>query len=249
MVTTSLSPIQVCASMKEAGWPASEWATGAAVAMAESSDVADNVNTSSGAYGLFQILKSAHPDLFAKLPYPDAWKDPVVNAWMALQVWQGRGSKWDTGGWASLGDAQYQAALPAARAAAAQLQQNLEQAGSSQAQTTMLNNLLLPVSPILSGFNTSGVAILNEVASGGAAAGQFAVASGAAVNSAVTSTPLDWLSTIGQFFSRLGEANTWLRIGEFLLGAALIVVGTAHLMTNTPMGRAAAGVAKKAAIL
>jgi hypothetical protein len=235
--------------MKLAGWPASEWATGAAVAYGESTDIADNVNSVSGAYGLFQILKSAHEDLFAKLPYPDAWKDPIINAWMALQVWQGRGSKWDTGGWAAYGGAQYQAALPAAQAASAQLQQNLAQAGDSKAQKAMLSNLLTPVSPVLQGFTTAADSILNELATGATNAGQFSVVSGAAVNQTVTSTPLDWLSTIGQAVSRLEQANTWLRIGEFLLGAALIIVGTAHLMTGTPIGRAAAGVAKKAAIL
>lgn len=248
-VTTTLTPIQVCAAMKLAGWPWPDWDVGAAVAQAESSDIADNVNAASGAYGLFQILKSAHPDLFAKLPYPDAWKDPIINAWMALQVWQGRGSVWDTGGWASLGGAQYTAALPAAQAASAQLQQNLAHAGSSDAQNTMLRNLMLPVSPVLQGFTNAGTNVLSVIGSGAAQAGQFATASGAAVNSAVTSTPLDWLSTIGQFFSQLGQANTWLRIGEFLLGAALIVVGTAHLMSDTPMGRAAKSVAAKAAIL
>lgn len=248
-VTTSLSPIQVCAAMKQAGWPASEWATGAAVAMAESSDQADNVNTVSGAYGLFQILKSAHPDLFAQLPYPDAWQDPIMNAVMAKRVWDGRGSKWDTGGWASLGNDRYRAALPAATAAAAQLQQNLQQAGTTEKQNAVLRSLLLPVSPALQDLYGAGDAILNAIGSGAAAGGQFTVAAGKAANDAVTSTPLDWLSTIGQFFSRLGQANTWLRIGEFLLGSALIVVGAAHLMTNTPIGRAAAGAVKKAAIL
>lgn len=248
-VTTNLSPIQVCACMKAAGFAPSEWATGAAVAMAESSDVADNVNTSSGAYGLFQILKSAHPELFAQLQYADEWKDPIINTAMAKRVFDGRGSKWDTGGWASLGNSQFQAALPAATAAAAQLQQNLEQAGSSDAQTKLLQNLLMPVSPVLQGYMGAGTEVLNTLAAGTAGALTTGVAGGDAVKQTINSSPLDWLSTIGQFFSRLGQANTWLRIGEFLLGSALIVVGAAHLMSNTPMGRAAAGVVKKAAIL
>lgn len=57
--------------------------------------------------------------------------------------------------------------------------------------------------------------------------------------SSTTSTnPLDWLSTIGGFFSDLGEANTWLRIGEFVLGAGLIYVGLSHLMAGTAAGTA-----------
>lgn len=247
--TTTLTPIQVCAAMKLAGWPPSEWATGAAVAMGESSDIADNVNQSSGAYGLFQILKSAHPELFAKLKSPDEWKDPIVNAEMALSVWQGRGSKWDRGGWEAYGGPQYQAALPAAQAASAQLRQNLEQQGNSQAQAQMLVNLMTPVSPVLQAWTGTADALLNEIAQGASVAGNFAVTSGAALNQTITSSPLDWLSTIGDFFSRLGQANTWLRIGEFLLGGALIVVGVAHMASETPMGRAAAGLAKKAAIL
>lgn len=37
------------------------------------------------------------------------------------------------------------------------------------------------------------------------------------------------IETIGGFLGKLGEANTWLRIGEFLLGVILIGVGVAKL--------------------
>jgi hypothetical protein len=46
---------------------------------------------------------------------------------------------------------------------------------------------------------------------------------------AKNSTGLTGLAAIGDFFSRLGQANTWIRVGEVLLGLILIGVGIAHL--------------------
>lgn len=43
------------------------------------------------------------------------------------------------------------------------------------------------------------------------------------------SDPLDFLGEIGDFFSRLTQANTWIRIGKILLGGALVLIGLAHL--------------------
>lgn len=63
------------------------------------------------------------------------------------------------------------------------------------------------------------------------------------------SNPLDFLRNIAGFFDRLGQASTWLRIGEFLLGAALVIVGTAKLASGTAAGRAATRIATKAALL
>ena len=65
---------------------------------------------------------------------------------------------------------------------------------------------------------------------------------------AAVSNPLDFLRNIGAFFDKLSEASTWLRIGEFLLGAALVVVGISKLASGTAAGRAAAKVAKAAAL-
>lgn len=57
------------------------------------------------------------------------------------------------------------------------------------------------------------------------------------------------LAAIGDFFSKLGKANTWLRVAEVLLGAGLIIVALARLASGTPIGRAAVRAGKAAAIL
>jgi hypothetical protein len=55
---------------------------------------------------------------------------------------------------------------------------------------------------------------------------------------------LGGIAAIGQFFDRLTEGNTWVRIGEVVLGLALIIVGTAKLFSTTAVGKTAAKVAK-----
>lgn len=51
--------------------------------------------------------------------------------------------------------------------------------------------------------------------------------------------PLDFLRNIASFFDKLTEANTWLRVGEFLLGAALLMLGISKLFASTKLGREA----------
>jgi len=55
---------------------------------------------------------------------------------------------------------------------------------------------------------------------------------------------LGGLASIGQFFDRLTEGSLWIRVGEVVLGVALIIVGTAKLFGNTGVGKTAAKVAK-----
>lgn len=61
--------------------------------------------------------------------------------------------------------------------------------------------------------------------------------------------PLAGLASIGDFFGRLTQASTWIRVAEVLLGSALIIVSLAKLAAGTPVGRAAAKAGKAAAIL
>lgn len=65
----------------------------------------------------------------------------------------------------------------------------------------------------------------------------------------VVANPLDWLSNIADFFDRLSQANTWIRIAEFVLGGALVLVGVAHMAKGTPVGDAAGKIAKTAGLL
>lgn len=56
---------------------------------------------------------------------------------------------------------------------------------------------------------------------------------------------LSGLDAIGSFFSELGQANTWIRVAEVLLGLALIIVGLSKLTGAGQIARQAAKVAAK----
>lgn len=52
---------------------------------------------------------------------------------------------------------------------------------------------------------------------------------------------LTGLNAIGDFFSRLTQSNTWLRIGEGVLGIILIAVGIARMTHAVPIATKIAG--------
>jgi hypothetical protein len=59
------------------------------------------------------------------------------------------------------------------------------------------------------------------------------------------------LQAIGDFFSKLGQPNLWIRVGEVILGIALIGIGLAHLtgtdnLVSKAMGAVPAGRVGKA---
>lgn len=77
---------------KQAGFPDTEAPTAAAVALAESSGNAGASHVNSNGtvdYGLWEI-NSVHRALLAG----KNWRDPLVNAQMAYQVWHDAGGKW-----------------------------------------------------------------------------------------------------------------------------------------------------------
>ena len=69
------------------------------------------------------------------------------------------------------------------------------------------------------------------------------------ISAPAVTNPLDWLSSIGSFFGRLSDGNTWLRVGEFALGAALVVVALSSLLSGTSVGKTAKKVAMTGALL
>lgn len=76
----------------QAGFPADQAPTAAAIALAESSGNAgaSHVNSNGSTdYGLWEI-NSVHGALLAG----KNWRDPVVNAQMAFRVWSDAGRKW-----------------------------------------------------------------------------------------------------------------------------------------------------------
>lgn len=61
--------------------------------------------------------------------------------------------------------------------------------------------------------------------------------------------PLSGVAAIGDFFNRLTQPNTWVRVGEVAAGLLLVYLGLNAAMRGTPVGNAvnsATGTAKKA---
>lgn len=86
-------------------------------------------------------------------------------------------------------------------------------------------------------------------------AGYQAFASKAAAEASVNQAnqnanqPASYLSGVSNFFHALTEKSTWIRVAEVLLGAALLLIGLAKLAGNTQVGKAAKGIATKAALI
>lgn len=55
---------------------------------------------------------------------------------------------------------------------------------------------------------------------------------------------LGGVAAIGDFFNRLTEKNTWLRVGEVVAGLLLLYIGLKAVTTGTPVGEAAKSVTK-----
>lgn len=71
-----------------------------------------------------------------------------------------------------------------------------------------------------------------QQATKGTPAGNATKAAKDAANAAkkvASANPLSGLQAIGDFFSRLTQANTWLRVGEVVLGVMLITSGILKL--------------------
>ena len=145
--------------------------------------------------------------------------DPATNAKWAYKLSKS-GSNW--GKWETYANGSYRTYLLAGQQAFAQV------AAMSEADR---KSVIATGSAKSSSLNTNTVT--------GATGGQ----------AAQTTNPLDWLSSIGGFFSRLSDSNTWLRIGEFILGAGLIIVALSALMNGTSAGKAAKKIAVTGALL
>ena len=85
----NLSGPQLTQLAIQAGFPAGEAQTASAVALAESSGNPNAISVTND-FGVMQINKSAHPELFRQF----IWNDPLQNMRMALVVFQQAGNKW-----------------------------------------------------------------------------------------------------------------------------------------------------------
>jgi len=92
-------------------------------------------------------------------------------------------------------------------------------------------------------------AISTGLGGAGSALGQIpsAAAQGAQNAYKALTAPLTGINAIGDFFSRLTSAHTWIRIGEFIVGAALLAIGLNALLkqtTGVDVGKSAVKAAK-----
>lgn len=63
------------------------------------------------------------------------------------------------------------------------------------------------------------------------AAAQSYISSESSAAGSGTLPPISGLAAIGDFFARLTEANTWIRVGEFLAGGIILYVGLKAIVT------------------
>lgn len=56
--------------------------------------------------------------------------------------------------------------------------------------------------------------------------------------------PLGGLAAIGDFFNRLTQANTWIRVGEVAAGVLLLYIGLKAATSGTPAGNAVRSIPK-----
>jgi hypothetical protein len=89
--------------------------------------------------------------------------------------------------------------------------------------TTSVENInwLIPGGPYTS--KAAAVAAIPAIQKAAPAPGAVSQATQAVTNA------VPGLSQIGTFFSDLGQANTWIRVAEVILGVALIGIGIAHI--------------------
>ena len=68
---------------------------------------------------------------------------------------------------------------------------------------------------------------------------------GAGLQAGGIPNPLNGVQAIGDFFSRLTQANTWLRVGEVVAGLMLLYIGLNALSRNTAVGNAVSSATAK----
>lgn len=116
-----------------------------------------------------------------------------------------------------------------------------------QATSTQQAAETFPGSTVLGGgYPTQAAA---EAAFPQGSAGTTASSSGNPTVSNAPVNPLGGLAGIGDFFGRLTEASTWVRVGEVVLGLVLLAVGIARITHAVPIATKIAGVAAKGAVL
>lgn len=214
---SKLTALQVAAAAKIAGFPDREIPTAVAVAKGESSYNTDLYNGIC-CYGLFQIHKRFHESKVVK--YGGSWaayKDPVVNAKVARDIWASEGGwcrgnnppncnpyqAWGvsnaTGSWSSkMAEGQRAYAELVQQMQAGKTAQQVLGSASSGTVIGADFNLPNPLAPLQQALDV-GSAILNAIRA-----------------------PVEFANRIGRWIS---NPDNWVRVAEVAGGGLLLVLG------------------------
>lgn len=221
--TIRMTPTQAAAALTLAGWPADQIATGVAVGQAESG-LNLTAQNPSGADSWLQVLKSAHPDLFSKLPDPYAWVDPVTAAKMGRSVYSAAGNSWHP--WTTYTSGKYREYLSEGQKAAEAVQ--AATAGKSAAEKkAYYTKLFAPLDSSIADVQLL-QPVANELGDAATGAAKSTVAAGDAVAGAVSDMASE-LAAFSDLFQALLLPSTWLRVGSGVLGVLLVVGGLVAL--------------------
>lgn len=216
----TLTPLQVAAAAYEASFHGDDVVKAVQLAKAVSG-YNEQYQDSAGHYGLFGIKKSAHEDLFKDYN----WQNPADNARMANIIFQKATGwdflhptgKWSKDDWPQIGNATYNQAKLEATQAWSELKKRLAK-GDSPAK------------------------ILGTKRSDGVTSPESGILGDVTRTAQSAAGALD----IGSVLSGILDPDTWLRVAEVALGAALIIVGLLRLTDAinkvggaTPVGRVA----------
>ena len=80
----------------------------------------------------------------------------------------------------------------------------------------------------------------------GKAAGEGSVVSGVTNATSAVGKGLSGINAIGDFANRLTQGNTWLRVGEVIVGLMILYVGLNAVMKGTPIETATHSATKTA---
>lgn len=209
----TLNPVAVAAAAAIGGFPDNELVDAVAVAHAESSWNTDSFN--SCCFGLWQIHKTAHSDLWNQHLKGDGWKDPIRNAMVAHTIWQRAGGEWCARGsppngcnpWQAYGNSNYKGALGPARSAVNRMKSILQKVGWSTTElreNVRANPLDQQTKMVMDQLGLSGSGLGIDLP--GLPGGDFMEA-------------MQKLHEILQFFT---NRHNWIRTGVGLAGLGLI---------------------------
>lgn len=207
-----------------------------AIVLAESGGNPEAISSTND-YGLWQINRKYHADLFGKYK----WNDPADNTKMAHEVWKAAGNSWSP--WATYGGSRYAANKGKGKAAYDEIQAGIKKAeGSGGGFTDFLGDLALatgggPVG-LIPGLVTG------AITNGGSALIPDGIENPVkGVADSIKNTVAGALKDVFKFI-----ATGFLTIAAFLFMISMFMWGFYLLTKDTALGKKVVGTAKTAAI-